>query len=578
MNSSLRKISFNFLAITSFVIFSCQETLKTQDLSPELKEKIQSQAREIVSKMDNKEKAGQIIHIAIPGKGLDKTAIKEIKKIRPGGVILFGNNLGSKTEILRLTSNLQAEMKKYKLPPLFISVDQEGGRVVRVKKGVTGFPGAMAIGQTGKEEYAHDVGFITSFQLNSLGINVVFAPDLDINNNPDNPVINTRSYGSDRELVTKMGTAYERGAREGGAMPVIKHFPGHGDTNIDSHLGLPIINKSIEEISSFELVPFQKSIADGARAVMSAHIVYPNIEDGLPATLSRKILTGILREKLGFDGVVFTDAMEMHAISKNYKNLKRGPLAIIAGADVILLTSWGKTTTEYQKMMLSAISKKEFEKDGKNLLDEALVRQISAKIEFGLFSQPDSHHRVKDPEILKYLEEKSNQAKAKYASFQEKNLKEYNRRISIDSIKTLKGNFTPLSKKQMSEYKMFAKSKVLRREAKIAGLKTISRKELKKIVSKKIEGKYIFDSREKKDLEEIEKIISELPESEIILFHYGSPFIQFPEHKNLKVILSFSPTYSSLIGIFHRVFYSDPGDPILPCTVILKETSKKKSN
>jgi beta-N-acetylhexosaminidase len=556
----------------------CNSAILPQETNPNIKEKIQNMAKEIVSKMSDKEKAGQTIHIAIPGKGLDKTAIKEIRKINPGGVILFGINLGSKNEILRLTSNLQAEMKKYKLPPLFISTDQEGGRVVRVQKGVTGFPGAMAIGQTENEEYAYNIGFITSYQLNSLGINVVFAPSLDINNNPENPVINTRSFGSDKETVTALGSAYEKGAREGGAMPVIKHFPGHGDTNIDSHLGLPIINKSIDEIMNFELVPFKKAIENGARSVMSAHIIYPQIHKGYPATLSKKIINGILREDLKFDGVVFTDAMEMHAISKNYQKEKRGPLAIQSGADIILLTSWGDTTTEYYKMILRSIKNKEFNEGDRNLLDEALIRQVAAKIEFGLFLQADSYHKIKDPELLAFLNDKKIKADEKYKTFQELNLKEYNRRISIDSIRSLYGEFSPIAKENISEYSIYTKMKLFKRESKMAGLKILSDKGLKEIQNEKIIGKYIFESREKKDLEEIQKIVNNLPGSEIILFHYGSPFLDFPNHSNLKVILSFSPTAGSLIGMFHRVFYSDPKDTIKPVKLILKNQNQIKKN
>jgi len=219
-------------------------------------------------------------------------AIAELQKVRPGGVILFGVNLGKKKEIRALTKGLQNEMKNLNSPPLFISIDQEGGRVVRVEKGVTGFPGALAIGQTKNPAYAFNVGLITSYELNNLGINLLLAPVMDINNNPENPVINTRSFGMTLD-AGDLAISYEKGARIGGAVPVIKHFPGHGDTNVDSHLGLPVIEKTESQLLEFELIPFQKSIQEGARAVMSAHIVYPNLDPKYPSTLSKKILTDI---------------------------------------------------------------------------------------------------------------------------------------------------------------------------------------------------------------------------------------------------------------------------------------------
>ncbi|MBP9889243.1 MAG: glycoside hydrolase family 3 protein, partial [Leptospiraceae bacterium] len=262
----------------------------------DIRKRTLDQAAEIVSKMTDEEKAGQVIHIAIPKNYLDEVAISELQKVRPGGVILFGVNVGKKKEIRALTKGLQLEMKNLNSPPLFISIDQEGGRVVRVEKGVTSFPGALAIGQTKNPSYAFNAGLITSYELNKLGINLLLAPVLDVNNNPENPVINTRSFGMTLD-AGDLAISFERGARLGGAIPVIKHFPGHGDTNVDSHLGLPVIEKTEAELLDFELIPFQKSIQEGAKAVMSAHIIYPNLDKKYPSTLSKKILTDILRKK-----------------------------------------------------------------------------------------------------------------------------------------------------------------------------------------------------------------------------------------------------------------------------------------
>lgn len=564
----LTKIPLLFLSI--LFPFLSNLSICSQDLKPEIKDKIKKIAKEIVQKMSDEEKAGQVIHIAIPGKEIDDISSSEIKKIKPGGIILFGTNLGNAEEIRNLTESIQEEAKKNKLLPLFISTDQEGGRVIRVKKGVTDFPGAMAIGQTNKEEYGYDVGFITSYQLNKLGINVLLAPSLDINNNPENPVINTRSFGSDIDTVTRIATAYERGAREGGALPVIKHFPGHGDTNIDSHLGLPIIEKDIEQISNFELVPFKKSIEDGAKAVMSAHIVYPKIDPKFPATLSREILTGILREKLKFDGIIFTDAMEMDAISKNYKKEKRGILALLAGADIILLTSWGKTTLEYYEMILDGIKKKEFIVAEKDILEEALVRQISLKIEFGLLSSSSSVVSITEPDITEYLEARTSKIKEKMNFFKKQNIKEYNLKISKDTIRTLNNTFTPVLPESALTYQFYLTRKYFQEEIKLEGLSLISEKKFLKILKSNLPTKIVMESNSQTDIDKISKLIKHSPETEFILLHTGSPYLNFPNHPKLNVILSFSPTKVSQIALIRRLFQSSPEEKVLPCNLNLK--------
>jgi len=536
----------------------------------ELKSKIQKIATDIVLKMSDEEKAGQVIHIAIPGKDLDDVAISEIKRIKPGGIILFGTNLGKSREIFDLTESLQEQAKKQKLLPLFISTDQEGGRVIRVKKGVTEFPGAMALGQTGNEKYAYDVGFITSYQLNRLGINLLLAPSLDINNNPDNPVINTRSFGSDLETVNKIATSYERGARDGGALPVIKHFPGHGDTNVDSHLGLPIIEKDMEQILNFELIPFQKAIENGARAVMSAHIVYPKIDPNFPATLSKDILTGILRERFKFDGIIMTDAMEMDAISKNYKKEKRGNLAILSGADIVLLTSWGKTSAEYYDMILDGIKKKEFIIGDRDFLSEALVRQISAKIEFGLFQNSNSPIEVLEPEIVQALLTRESKIKEKIAEYKKINIKEYNLKISSDSIKTLNYPFSPPSPETSATYQFFLTKNYLIEEAKTNRFTVLSEKKFLKALKKGGKFRFVLDSNSQIDLDKISKYMKQTPDSEFILLHTGSPFLRFPESPNLSTILSFSITKASQISMFRRIFQSSPEEKVQPCNLILK--------
>ncbi len=543
------------LFVFFFLAFGMACKLKPNEiLTKEIKERIYKQAVEIVSKMSVEEKAGQVIHIAIPSKVVDEKTISEIQKIKPGGIILFGVNLGTKKEIQTLTYNLQKLAKENQLLPFFISTDQEGGRVIRIESGITNFPGAMAIGQTNNPIYAEKVGFITSYQANQLGINVIFAPVLDINNNPKNPVINTRSFGSYLEQVLKMGIAYEQGARRGGSLPVIKHFPGHGDTNIDSHLGLPIIHKTNEEIQNFELVPFQKAIENEAKAVMSAHILYPKIDPKYPATLSSNILRGILREGLGFKGVVFTDAMEMNAISKNFQDEKRGSLAILAGADIILLTSYGKTSSEYFNMILESIKNEEFKQKERDLLDEALVRQISLKIEQGLFFHPESYYQIEEDLIKNYFQELKKRREEEFLILKQEGIAKLNEEISKQSIRSYKKNFEPLKLEELSNYKFVIRNKRLQKELKKAGISILNEKKFWKKVkldSKKI---FIFDLKDEKELKKLTKKLKNYKDQKMIFINYGNPFLEYPNWENLEIILTFSPTKTSFQALVQRLF------------------------
>ncbi|MBK9502544.1 MAG: glycoside hydrolase family 3 protein [Leptospiraceae bacterium] len=517
----------------------------------DIRKRTLEQAAEIVSKMTDEEKAGQVIHIAIPKNYLDEVAISELQKVRPGGVILFGVNVGKKKEIRALTKGLQLEMKNLNSPPLFISIDQEGGRVVRVEKGVTSFPGALAIGQTKNPSYAFNAGLITSYELNKLGINLLLAPVLDVNNNPENPVINTRSFGMTLD-AGDLAISYERGARLGGAIPVIKHFPGHGDTNVDSHLGLPVIEKTEAELLDFELIPFQKSIQEGAKAVMSAHIIYPNLDKKYPSTLSKKILTDILRKKLGFEGMVMTDAMEMHAISKNFQNEKTGSLAIMAGADVILLTSWGNTTTHYYNMILDSIKNKEFDIDGKNVLDESIKRQIALKIENGLFHSSYSYKKIEDPTLEEFIKEKRKISNDRYNDLKVANIEELNARMSLDAVKSYKTPFKTISLSESKNFVYICKNETVRSELTALNIPYYSEKKIPKLLKKAAGKTFVFDSKDQKEIDSVVSIAEKNPKVEFIVLHYGSPFLKLPQLANVKIVFSFSPTKESIHALINE--------------------------
>ncbi len=260
-----------------------------------------------------------------------------------GGVIM---SVGSPTEVAAKLNDFQAHSNI----PLLVAADLETGAGFRMRGavhmpgtielgGATDFPSLMAVGATADRQLAYEMGGITAREARAVGIHIPFAPVLDVNNNPDNPIINVRSFGENPEEVAGLGAAFVRGVQENGAIATGKHFPGHGDTEIDSHLGLPVIPHSRARMDSVELFPFARAIEAGMGAVMTAHISVPSLDGGVgdPSTLSSAVLTDLLRNEMEFDGLLFTDAMDMSAISRAHSPEEASVRAIEAGADVILM-------------------------------------------------------------------------------------------------------------------------------------------------------------------------------------------------------------------------------------------------
>jgi len=273
---------------------------------------------------------GRLVMVDIQGKTLDAATAAFLRDNRIRAVCLFRKNLGTEAEVRQLTKDLREAMG----PDALIGLDQEGGSVVRATF-LPQPPSAMALGAAGDEGLAEQVGAAVARGLRGIGINWNFAPVTDINNNPANPVIAERSFGETADTVTRLAGAWMKGSMDAGVACCIKHFPGHGDTHVDSHLDLPTVEKSRAELDALELKPFQ-ALRDVAPSIMTAHIVYPKIDPQYPATLSRTILGGILRDEYGYDGVVITDALMMKAIAERYGYAKAAVLAINAGADMIL--------------------------------------------------------------------------------------------------------------------------------------------------------------------------------------------------------------------------------------------------
>jgi len=290
-----------------------------------------------LGKMTVEEKIGQMIAVRFEGefRNGDNAYIRNLESLivdqKIGGLILFG---GEVYETAELTNAFQ---KLAKVPLLFAS-DLERGAGTQVT-GTTLFPPLMSLGAAGSEALAYEMGRITAVEGRAMGIHMTYAPVVDVNINPDNPIISTRSVGEDPALVGRIATAFLRGCQEHGMIATAKHFPGHGDTAQDSHLLLPTITADLDRLEKVELAPFRQAIGAGVRAVMTSHLFVPALDPtpGLPATLSPAILTGLLRGKLGFKGLIVTDAMEMAGITNSYSPEEAALKAILAGVDIVLL-------------------------------------------------------------------------------------------------------------------------------------------------------------------------------------------------------------------------------------------------
>jgi beta-N-acetylhexosaminidase len=289
--------------------------------------------------MELANRAGDLVMAGFTGTTLSDATSQQIKEDGLGGIILFARNLVSPNQMRALTDAIQA-LARPDLP-LLIAIDQEGGIVDRmIQAGATQLPGNMALGATRSAALAHAAAQVSAQELLALGANFNLAPVLDVNNNPLNPVIGVRSFGEDPALVAELGVAAVLGYQDAGILACGKHFPGHGDTNVDSHLALPTIIHDRTRLDRVELAPFRAAIAAGVGAIMTAHVIFPAYEPeaGRPATLSRAVLTDLLREQLGFDGIIITDCMEMKAIADNQGTVAAAVEAIKAGADVVLIS------------------------------------------------------------------------------------------------------------------------------------------------------------------------------------------------------------------------------------------------
>lgn len=293
----------------------------------------------ILTNMSIEEQVGQCFMAGFDGLEPTPEIIELIQQRHVGGVILFTRNIRDARQTLQLTTTLQRIAHDSGHPhPLLISIDQENGLVRRLGPDSTSFPGNMALGAIGSDEIAFALAQATGEELRALGVNMNLAPVADVNNNPANPLIGVRSFGEDPELVARLVAATVRGYDSSGVIATLKHFPGHGDTAVDSHLSLPTVPFGHDRLEQVELVPFRSGIAAGAACVMTAHILLPELDSEFPATISPAVIQGILRAQLGFEGVAMTDCLEMQAISDGVGVPQGAALALTAGLDLVLVS------------------------------------------------------------------------------------------------------------------------------------------------------------------------------------------------------------------------------------------------
>ncbi|MDO4537159.1 MAG: glycoside hydrolase family 3 protein [Coriobacteriales bacterium] len=370
----------------------------------------ETRAKELVSSMTTEQKLAQMMIVALRSDPNNTYTAQEFtqdyadlfKKYNFGGLVLFQGNMDTPKQTVTLIRDAQQASKDAdKSIPMFIAVDEEGGSVSRLPFGVTG-AGNMALQATGDSTLIEKSATLLGTSIASLGFNMNFAPVVDVNNNPNNPIIGVRSFSDDPQVVAEDSVAFLKAMQQTGVCTALKHFPGHGNADTDSHTGLPTLSLTLDELKKCELVPYEAGIKAGTDMIMTAHIEFPNIEketytskkDGkaitLPATLSRTILTDILRKELGYDGIIITDSMVMDAIAEHFDRIDAAVLAINAGADIILgpvdiYKGDGIDSLSDVDAYIAALAKRvEAGEVSEDRLNESVTRILKTKIDKGI--------------------------------------------------------------------------------------------------------------------------------------------------------------------------------------------------
>jgi beta-N-acetylhexosaminidase len=429
----IKSMKKTFLAVTLIFISFWTWKLFQSDmgyLEQNLAQKIMLDIRYYCPDMDSAKIASGEEKCKTPITELPEEIAELISETSLGGIILFADNLQSVEQIIQLTTDLQQAAAKSELQqPLFISVDQEGGRVVRLPRTLaTSFTGNMSIGNTYKTDgttLATQVGKAIGSELNVLGINVNHAPSVDVNVNPRNPVINVRSFSNDPKVVADLGIATVNGMQSQGVLATLKHFPGHGDTDIDSHHGLPIVHHDNETITNVDLYPFQQAIdKSDINMIMTAHIQYPKLDNSMvinkfgqkmmrPATISKAILTDLLRDKMGYKGLIITDALDMAGIADFFTPVEATLNTFEAGTDIAMMPMKIRTRSDiegFKSLLKSLALRVNEESEIKNTIRESVLRVIKVKNKFIANSSLETPMEIKINQANQTLGNEKHQA------------------------------------------------------------------------------------------------------------------------------------------------------------------------
>ncbi len=353
---------------------------------------------------------GQLLIGSLPGTTITPELRSLAREFQLGGVIVFSRNIEEPEQVAELSRDVQSLASEL---PLWVSVDQEGGRVARLRAPFTEWPPMAVLGRSGDEALAGRFAAALASELAAVGITLDYAPVLDIHTNPRNPVIGDRALAEDAEMVARLGASVIRGLQENGVAACGKHFPGHGDTSVDSHLELPLVEHPPDRIRRVECVPFRAAIRAEVAFIMTAHVLVPSFDEERPATLSPTIVQGLLREELGFEGVILSDDLEMKAIAASYTVPEAAVQAVAAGCDGLLICSG---SVEAQATTLEALvhavedgripyvrledSHKRLRRAKERMLAAPVAQVASTKLRHVLGC--DSHRRVAD-EMSRYL-------------------------------------------------------------------------------------------------------------------------------------------------------------------------------
>lgn len=389
----MQKSIIGILLICGLFLSGCSNSdhssisnIKTKDKINTVKVKPIDLVQKRVDSMSLDEKIGQLVIVGMDGYTINNNITNLIKQHKVSGVILFRKNVENSNQLLSLINSIKTNNSLNK-DPLFVSVDEEGGRVSRMPYEIKKLPSNQIIGNKNNPDLSYNIGKIIGKELKTYGFNMDFAPVLDINSNPNNPIIGDRSFGNNTKIVSKLGIKTMKGMTYNNVIPVVKHFPGHGDTSVDSHVGLPVVSKNLKSLNSFELLPFKEAIQNNVDAIMVAHILLNKIDPTYPASMSKFVITDILRKKLKFNGVVITDDMTMAAIIK-YNDIGAAAIrSFNAGSDIILVCHEYNNELKVINSLKTAVQTK---KISEKKLNESVYRILKLKEKYKLNNDTQS--------------------------------------------------------------------------------------------------------------------------------------------------------------------------------------------